>query len=71
LPGLALNHEPPDLCLLRSWDYRLEPPTLGLYSYLKQTKNVFFKNEEQKGRTGPVWGWYQWEGEDIRKGCRR
>jgi hypothetical protein len=18
-----------------------------------------------------VWGWYQWEGEDIRKGCRR
>jgi hypothetical protein len=29
-----------------------------------------FKNEEQEGKTGPVWGWYQWVGEDIRKGCR-
>jgi hypothetical protein len=31
----------------------------------------FFKNREQEGKTGPVWGWYQWEGEDIRKGYRR
>jgi hypothetical protein len=23
------------------------------------------------GRTGPVWGWYQWEGGDIGKGVRR
>jgi hypothetical protein len=20
---------------------------------------------------GPVWGWYRWEGEAIRRGCRR
>jgi hypothetical protein len=25
-PGLASNQDPPDLCLLRSWDYRCEPP---------------------------------------------
>jgi hypothetical protein len=29
----------------------------------------FFKNKGQKGKTGPVWGWHQWEGEAIRKGC--
>jgi hypothetical protein len=31
----------------------------SLYSYLKQTKNVFcffYKMGEQEGRTGPVWG---------------
>jgi hypothetical protein len=26
LPGLALNHDPPDLCLLNSWDDRRQPP---------------------------------------------
>jgi hypothetical protein len=26
LPGLALNPDPPDLCLLSSYDYRQEPP---------------------------------------------
>jgi hypothetical protein len=25
LPGLASNHDPSDLCLLSSWDYRREP----------------------------------------------
>jgi hypothetical protein len=25
LPGLASNLDPPDLCLLISWDYRCEP----------------------------------------------
>jgi hypothetical protein len=25
-PGRALNHDPPDLCLLSSWDYRRELP---------------------------------------------
>jgi hypothetical protein len=32
LPGLALNLDPPDLCLLSSWDYRHEPPVPGLKS---------------------------------------
>jgi hypothetical protein len=26
LPGLASNCDPPDLCLLSSWDCRCEPP---------------------------------------------
>jgi hypothetical protein len=25
------------------------------YSYFKQTKCLFFKNERQEGKTGPVW----------------
>jgi hypothetical protein len=29
LPGLGLNHDPSDLCLLSSWDYRREPPASG------------------------------------------
>jgi hypothetical protein len=27
--GLALNHDPPDLCLLSSWDYRHKPLVPG------------------------------------------
>jgi hypothetical protein len=30
LPGLSLNRDPPDLCLMSSKDYRREPPALGL-----------------------------------------
>jgi hypothetical protein len=30
LPGLALNHDPPDLCLLSSEGYRCEPPAPSL-----------------------------------------
>jgi hypothetical protein len=31
LPRLASNHDPPDLCLLSSWDCRSEPPVPGCY----------------------------------------
>jgi hypothetical protein len=30
-----------------------------------------FKNTEQEGKTGPVWGMVPVGGEDIRKRCRR
>jgi hypothetical protein len=30
LPRLALNHDPPDLCILSRQDYRLESPVPGL-----------------------------------------
>jgi hypothetical protein len=29
LPGLALNSDPPDFCLLSSSDYRHEPPVFS------------------------------------------
>jgi hypothetical protein len=38
LPGLASNGNPPDLCVLGSWDYRYEPLAPGWV--LK--KNFFF-----------------------------
>jgi hypothetical protein len=34
----------------------------------------FYKIGEQEGKTGPAWGeggWYQWEEEDVGKGCKR
>jgi hypothetical protein len=30
--GLASNFDPPDLCLLSNWDYRLEPPVLNSHT---------------------------------------
>jgi hypothetical protein len=41
LPGLASNHDPPDLCLLSSWDDRCETPASSppLF-FLKKLFNV-------------------------------
>jgi hypothetical protein len=33
LPRLALNHDPPEFCLLSSLDYRCEPPMPGFAIY--------------------------------------
>jgi hypothetical protein len=33
----------------------------SLYNYLKQTKMSFFKNREEEGKAGPMWGWTQWQ----------
>jgi hypothetical protein len=30
LPRLASNYDPPDLCLMSSYDFRCEPPVLSL-----------------------------------------
>jgi hypothetical protein len=35
----------------------------------KQKFIIFYRNREQEGKTGPVWGvGTTWEGEDIREG---
>jgi hypothetical protein len=41
--GLALNCNPPDLCLQSSYDYRCEPPAPGSNIALKIIKSSFKK----------------------------
>jgi hypothetical protein len=33
LPELASNHDPPNLCFLSRWNYRLEPTMQGNYKF--------------------------------------
>jgi hypothetical protein len=43
-----------------------ETPCRAIFN---KQKCLFIKNEEEEYKTGPVWGsWYQWDGEDTRKG---
>jgi hypothetical protein len=50
LTGLALNHDPPDLCFLSSYDYRREPPVLGKsYLLLSNAKGSVFKGIKHTG----------------------
>jgi hypothetical protein len=39
-----------------------------MYCYLKQKCHLFYKNEEQESRTGPVWGLVPVEGVGCRDG---
>jgi hypothetical protein len=47
LPGLASNHDPPDLSLLSSWDYRREPQVPSLHSGFKNSKSFQRKGERR------------------------
>jgi hypothetical protein len=40
LPGLALNYDPPDLCLSSSWDCRSETPYLASSLWVSCLKRV-------------------------------
>jgi hypothetical protein len=40
LSGLALNRDPPDLCLLSSWDYRREPLAPGYTVHTEKTTSL-------------------------------
>jgi hypothetical protein len=53
-PGLALNHDPPDICFLSSYNYRGEPPAPSSPGTLRmETKRlpVF----SQPGPWGHLW----------------
>jgi hypothetical protein len=52
--------------------YKHENVTMKLPVELSKTKMSFFKNGEQEGKTGPIWGLVPvGVGENIRKRCRR
>jgi hypothetical protein len=49
LPGLALNHDPPDLCLLSSKDYRRETQH---QAYIGLLEALHVGHEMNKNRQG-------------------
>jgi hypothetical protein len=51
-----------------TWKYHNET---SLNCYLRQTKMAFFKNTEPQSKQVLPGGWYQQEGEEVRKGYRR
>jgi hypothetical protein len=59
LPRLALNCDPPDLCLPSSWDYRFEPPVLSWFRLFKslKTKPGYWSSP---GPTAPALGFILW-----------
>jgi hypothetical protein len=48
LPELASNHEPPDLYLLSSKDYRCEPPALSSQAGLEPWAQAIFLPQPSK-----------------------
>jgi hypothetical protein len=54
-----------------TWKCHKETPCIAIIKKKSQFFS-FYKIREQEGRTGPIWGdWYQWEGEDMGRDCRR
>jgi hypothetical protein len=50
LPGLALSHDPPDLYLLTSYDYRLESPAPGhVFFLIGNIFRILFSNWGSRG----------------------
>jgi hypothetical protein len=41
--------------------------SLHYIAILNKQECLFFKNGEQEGKMGPVWGWYQWEGRGYKE----
>jgi hypothetical protein len=42
LPGLASNHDPPDLCLLSNWDYSVSHWHLAIFNTFTMMYNLAY-----------------------------